>query len=166
MNTVDYINNQEFLLLVVFEKVFDTVKWFFLYEELHKFNFGNVFVNWKKIIYTEIYSKVTNNGYLSDSIPISRGIRQGDPISALIFLPVAEIISILIRGSANIRGININDCEIKLCQFADDTTPFLRDNLSILIALQSFEEFYRYAGLKINLNKTEAIQLWQDKNKK
>lgn len=70
---------------------------------------------------------MTNNGLFSNSIPISRGIRQGDLIiiSALIFLPVEEIISILIRRNANIRGINDNDCEINLCQFADDTTLFV-----------------------------------------
>ena len=53
---------QGILLFVNFEKAFDTVKWDFLFEVLHKFNFGNVFIVWIKIIYTGIYSKVTNNG--------------------------------------------------------------------------------------------------------
>ena len=54
------------LLLVDFEKAFDTVKRDFFFEVLLKFNFENVFIDWIKIIYTGIYSKVTNNGYLSD----------------------------------------------------------------------------------------------------
>ena len=43
---------------------------------------------------------------------------------------------------------------IKLCQLADDMTLFLRDNSSVYEAIQVFEEFYRYAGLKLNKSKT------------
>ena len=56
----------------------------------------------------------------------------------------------------------INDTELKLCQLADDTTLFLLDNESVRNALQTFEEFYRYAGLKLNVHKTEATILYND----
>ena len=150
------------LLLIDFEKAFDTINWTFLYKTLKKFNFGEHFIDWIKIIYKDISSCVTNNGYQSEFFQINRGIRQGDPISALLFLPVAEIMATVIRESKEIKGIHINNIEIKLCQLADDTSLFLRDVESVKLSLNLLEEFYRYAGLKINKSKTEAIILWNN----
>ena len=126
------------------------------------FNFGPNFIDWIKILYNKIFSVVTNNGYTSENICLERGIRQGDPISALLFLPVVEVLAIFIRENVNIKGIFIEQCEIKLCQLADDTTIFLQDNISLRVTLSIFEEFYRYAGLKLNLVKTEAIVVYND----
>ena len=41
-------------------------------------------------------------------------------------------------------------------------TLFLTDMVSVKKSLQLFEEFYRYAGLKLNKNKTEAIIIYND----
>ena len=130
------------LLLVDFEKAFDTVRWQFLLRVLDKFNFGCNFISWIKVIYNDIFSSITNNGYFSKTFTITRGIRQGDPISAFLFILVAEIIALLIRNNVKIKGIIIDKCELKLCQLADDTTLFLQDEQSILLALAVFEEFY------------------------
>ena len=148
------------LLLIDFEKAFDTINWKFLYNTFKLFNFGSNFIEWIQIIYSDIFSRITNNGNLTEKFMISRGIRQGDPISALVFLPVAEIMATVIRNNTSIKGIFIYDFEIKLCQLADDTSLFLSDVNSLRNALGCFEEFYRYAGLKLNRSKTEAIVLY------
>ena len=150
------------LLLIDFEKAFDTISWKFLYKVLKKFNFGPSFIEWINIFYKRIFSCVLNNGYASENFNITRGIRQGDPISALLFLPVAEILALLIRNNVNIKGYVIQDMELKLCQLADDTTLFIQDNNSLREVLKIFEEFYRYAGLKLNKTKTVAIIVWND----
>lgn len=144
------------ILLIDFEKAFDTISWKFLYKVLEFFNFGENYIDWIKLIYKNINSFIINSGHCSKPFSIYRGIRQGDPISALVFLPVGEIVAILIRQNVNITGIIIDQYEIKLCQLADDTTLFLKDNVSLRIALGTFEEFYRYAGLKLNNSKTET----------
>lgn len=50
-----------------------------------------------------------NNGWLSKTCSITRGIRQGCPISALLYLFVAEILFVNIKNEPNISGISIND---------------------------------------------------------
>ena len=155
---------ESILLLIDFEKAFDTISWNFLYKTLEFYNFGENFISWIKLLYTNIFSKVTNNGYFSNNFSIYRGIRQGDPISALLFLPVAEVMATVIRNNRRIRGIKIGSKEFKLCQLADDTSIFLKDVESIRIALSTFEEFYRYAGLKLNRSKTEATILYNNGN--
>ena len=51
----------------------------------------------------------------------------------------------------------MNGNNIKLCQLADDMTLFLKETKSVNFAIKAFEEFYRYAGLKLNKSKTVAF---------
>ena len=66
-------------------------------------------------------SCVMNNGQSSGYFPLNRGTRQGDPLSANLFILVFEVMLIQIRENDNIKGINIADFVIRLSAFADDT---------------------------------------------
>ena len=77
---------------------------------------------------------------------MTRGIRQGCPFSALLFIFVAEILATKLETNENIFGFRINDYEIRNIQHAD--------NLTITV-----HEFCNHAGSKININKTECILL-------
>ena len=140
-----------------FEKAFDSVNWQVIDEALIAFNIGPAFRRWVKIVYTNISSCVTNCGYSSEHFNISRGVRQGCPLSAYLFIVVAEILSIKIRNNNNIKGITIGEQEIKVIQMADDTTNLLKDERSLEETLNILEKFYSYSGLKLNLSKCEAM---------
>ena len=71
------------LLFLDFEKAFDSVEWNFLVKSLVKFNFGPEFIAWIKILYCNPIFRIKNNGWVSRTCNMSRGIRQGCPISAL-----------------------------------------------------------------------------------
>ena len=87
--------------------------------------------------------------------PISRGIRQGCPISVLLFIIMcAEVLAIAIREQQNIKGIVVGTKEIKLTQYADDTCVYLNGSNCLENMVKLFEHFYRYAGLKLNIDKT------------
>ena len=115
-----------FMVLIDYEKAFDMVEWDFVFETLKNFNFGPAFIKWIKLLYRNISANTINNGFLSRNFNLSRGIRQGCPISALLFILVAEILSIKIRTDENVKGITIRDVEFKICQLADDTTIFIK----------------------------------------
>ena len=134
-------------------------------SNLKKYGFGEYFSNWIKILYTDIKTCVGNNGYFSPYFKLSRSIRQGCPISALLFLLVAEILAIQIRSDKTIKGIRIIDEEIKIGLMADDTTLFLADLNSLNVAINLFKDFEKNSGLKLNLDKTEIIPIGRNKNK-
>ena len=141
-----------------FEKAFDSVSWQFLFETLKRFNFGPNFIKWIEIIYSEPECCVINNGHYSEFFKLSRGIRQGCPISALLFLLVVEVMAINLRNDKNIKGISLTDTEeILISQLADDTTLFLRDSESLERALTFIKAFGESSGLKLNKEKTEAF---------
>ena len=71
--------------------------------------------------------------YTSPYFPIQRGVRQGDPLSPYLFIIVVEILANYIRQEKRITGININNNEIKLVIYADDTTAILKDTKSAKI---------------------------------
>ena len=110
-------------------------------------------------MYSEIESCVSNNGHMSSFFKLSKGVRQGCPISALLFLLVVEVVAIILQHSEKLTGIIVGQTEIRLCMFADDMTMFLYNLESVKVVMEIFEEFYRYAGLKLNKKKTEALAL-------
>ena len=72
-----------------------------------------------------IPARVQQCGFLSESITIERGCRQGDPIISYLFLIAAEMLNIIIKMTPEIVGIKIGKTEFKMVQYADDTTIIL-----------------------------------------
>ncbi len=144
------------LLLIDFEKAFDTVKWSYIIKCLKYFNFGDSFIHWVRVLYNNIESTVINNGHTSDHFRLFRGIRQGCPISPYLFIIVVEVLAISIRANKNIRGIQVGSTELKISQLADDTTLVLLDILSVKCSLKCLNDFRIISGLKVNLDKTLA----------
>ena len=75
-------------------------------------------------------SAILTNGYISPYLDISRGIRQGDSLSALLYVIQAEALSESIRCSGDIKGIPVKDGEgqlhnIKGSQYVDDSNNML-----------------------------------------
>ena len=159
---IQYTNKNdipELLVLIDFEKAFDTIEWDFLFKTLKSYNFGKTFINWIKLLYSNINTCTINNGYLSHNFTLERGIRQGCPLSALLFILVAEILSINLRSNQKAKGIIIDGLEYKIIQLADDTTMFTKDLDSLQAFIADFKHFENVSGLKLNLDKSEIIPL-------
>ena len=149
-------NKPGILFFIDFEKAFDGIEWDFLNKCLELFNFGPDFIRWVNIFYKYIQSCVINNALCSHYFNVERGVRQGDPLSPYLFVTAVEILAIVIRNKDGIKGIEINNLETKLLQFADDTTIILSD-LNSANAPFSLLEFEKASGLNLNVKKTEAM---------
>jgi len=107
---------------------------------------------------------VTNNHRTSQYFQVSRELRQGDPLSSYLFVLYVEILSISIRRNPNIKGIKVDQNEIRIAQYADDTTATLLDIKSAENFLTELENFEKISGLKINKEKTDAMWLGLNKH--
>ena len=112
------------LLIIDFEKAFDSISWQFVFQVLKHFNFSESLIRWISVFYKNISSAVIQSGFLSEFFAVQRGCRQVDPLSPYIFILCAEVLSLMIKSNKDIKSININGMEYNLTQFADDATIF------------------------------------------
>ena len=146
------------LMLVDFQKAFDSVSWKFLQCALKAFGFKNNFCKWITILNTNVMASVLQCGVLSEFFNIERGCRQGDPIAAYLFLICGQIMYLLLMNNKDLKGIQVNKFEHKITQFADDTTLILDGSRNSLIAaLNTLEIFGSISGLKVNTDKTTLV---------
>ena len=137
------------------EKAFDSLSHSFLLVCLKKDGYRNDFIKWAEMLLECQESCIINGGNPTKYFKLQKGARQGDPISAYLFILCLEIVFILFKANKRVKGINIFKHTYLYSAYADDTTFFLRDKRSIKELLNTFATFSKYSGLKPNHEKCE-----------
>uniref|UniRef100_A0A672R4V8 Reverse transcriptase domain-containing protein n=1 Tax=Sinocyclocheilus grahami TaxID=75366 RepID=A0A672R4V8_SINGR len=154
---IRYINEKNkngFLISLDFEKAFDRVEHDFLFGVLKSFGFGENFIKWIRILYKGAVTKIKCNGFLTHVFKITRSIRQGCPLSALLYSLISEPLGLAIKHEEGIKGIGVEGEENKIFQYADDTTVMVKDLKSVKKAMEIVQMFCKGSGAKVNEEKT------------
>ena len=148
-------------IMVDQEKAFDRISHKFIFKTLKQYGFGDVFIKWIRIIYKNVTSRVKVNGFLTDTIDIQRGVRQGCPLSALLYVLCLEVLSTNIRKNENIIGYKItqNSFENKELLYADDLGVVVTTEESMKHLFDLLKKYELATNAKINQDKTEAMWL-------
>ncbi len=77
-------------------------------------------------------------------------VRQGYPLSAYLFIIVLETLTGKVRNDNTMKGIKIDNKEIKIFSLADDITMILTDIISVKISLTVLNIFTKCSGLPKN----------------
>jgi hypothetical protein len=155
------------------EKAYDHVNWNFLLYMLRRCGFSD---KWRQWIFACVFTarfSILVNGTSHGFFPSSRGLRQGDPLSPLLFIIIMEALSRMLERAVE-RGLlsgfmvgKSNGIELMISQllFADDTLIFCGADLTQLRHLRGvFIWFQAISGLKINLSKSELVPVGQVPN--
>ena len=144
-------------------KAFDSVRWDYLLTLLQKLGFPD---RWREMIarlLSTSCSRIILNGVPTRPIQHGRGLRQGDPLSPLLFViaidPLQKLLNLAtergifskVRGSA--PGIRVS-------LYADDAALFLapaKKEVSSLAALLTL--FGEATGLKTNFHKSTVVPI-------
>ena len=87
------------LVLVDFQKAFDFLSWDYMEYVLNKFCIPEYIIAWVKIIYNDRNTAcVLNNGWKSDFFKVQRGVKQGDPLSPLLYIICGEMLANAIKN--------------------------------------------------------------------
>ncbi|KAL2905499.1 LINE-1 retrotransposable element ORF2 protein [Bienertia sinuspersici] len=143
-------------------KAYDTVDWNFIEEMLLELKFPIVFIEWvMECISTPSFSLVLN-GSSYGHFKSCRGLRQGDPLSSLLFVLGMEYLSRTLNRlnddpdfklHPRCKGIQLTH----MC-FADDLIMCCRgEKKSVDKILQAFNIFSKTSGLQANNSKTELF---------
>ena len=137
-----------------YEKTFDTVIRDGLWVKLFKCGNSSRMIAILKSIYSVVKSCVRYCGDLSDFFDVSLGVKQGEPLSPLLFILFINDVQDNINVN-NLSEYDINQLCIFLLLFADDIVLFTTNPRSLQLQLNSLYEFSQKWGLKINTKKTK-----------
>ena len=105
-------------------------------------------------MYCNVASGIINACFLTNYFKVSRGVRQGCPLTPLLFVLAVGILASKTKQDNICRGIILPDnCVAKISQFADDTTLIVN-------------YFNTISGLELNHKKTKAIWIGSNKHYK
>ena len=140
---------------------------------LERIGFGDRWRRWLKTCVSTVRFSVLVNGSPTGFFGSSRGLRQGDPLSPLLFLLIMEVLSRILKKTEErgfIQGfhvgpVNSTGIQVSHLLFADDTILFCDASkeqiLSIRLVLNCFQAFI---GLKVNVGKSEIVPIGEVRN--
>jgi hypothetical protein len=150
------------------EKAYDHVNWDCLYYILDRRRFGSKWIRWMQAYTSTVQFSVIVNGAPTGFFDSSRGLRQGDPLSPLLFLLIMEVLSRMLQKTVKgglLKGIQVGQAEeagvcVSHLLYANDTILFcdadLEQLLYIRMALTCFEAV---TSLRVNMNKSEMVPI-------
>jgi hypothetical protein len=136
------------ILKIDITKAFDTLEWPFLLKVLRSFGFCDKFCNWIDTILKSASLSISVNGKMHGYFNCTRGVRQGDPLSPLLFCIAEEVLSrnlskLVVDGQLRSFKGTRNVPVPSHCLYADDVLVFCNGRQSNLVALKHL--FSRYA---------------------
>ncbi|KAG9446327.1 hypothetical protein H6P81_012455 [Aristolochia fimbriata] len=149
-----------FILKLDLEKAFDRVNWKYLDQIMKKMNFGNKWRSWIKSCLASARFSIAVNGGLFVYFTSSRGVRQGDPLSPLLFNIAAEGLAAFFEQLMHIGWLEnpLPENELPMVQFTDDTVIFCQGKIEQVIRLKAALYLLEHtSGQKVNWSKSKLL---------
>ena len=151
-------------------KAFDRVDHRFLASVLETTGFKPEFRRWISMMYHNPQAEVQVNGRSSGVIAIERSVRQGCPLSPLLYVLALEPLLRRLKfegTSPALHGIPfVGRLTAKVSTLANDITVFVSHRLDIEAVKEAVVEYERIAGAKVNFDKNEGLRFgaWKGSN--
>uniref|UniRef100_A0A5F8G2E9 RNA-directed DNA polymerase n=1 Tax=Monodelphis domestica TaxID=13616 RepID=A0A5F8G2E9_MONDO len=162
IHIIDHINKQinknHMIISTDAEKAFGKIQHPFLLKTLESIGIEGPFLKIINSIYLKPSANIICNGDKLEAFSIRSGVKQGCPLSPLLFNIVLETLIVAIREEKEIEGIKIGNEETKLSFFADDMMIYLKNPRESTKKLgEIINNFSKVAGYKINPHKSSAF---------
>ena len=127
-------NKMGVIFKIDFEKAYDKVKWSFLQQTLRMKGFSPKWCRWVEGMISGESVGIKVNDEIGPYFQTKRGLRQGNPMSPILFNIVADMLALIIKRAKDdgqIRGVipNLLDDGLSILQYADDTIIFIDHDL-------------------------------------
>lgn len=156
---VTSLDEEAYALFLDFEKAFDRVNWDYMFRVLERMGCGAEFLQWVRLLYTEPQAHLLINQNIQPALFPTRGVKQGDPLSALLFLLTIEPLGNLLRSHEEFGVCLSEDHTSTGVFFADDTTLLGGSITNVQAQLELVEEYCKGSGAKLNLGKSNLMAL-------
>ncbi|KAK3551449.1 hypothetical protein QTP70_017426, partial [Hemibagrus guttatus] len=144
------------MCFVDLEKAFDRVPRGILWEVLWEYGVRGSLLRAVRSLYNRSRSLVRIASCKSDLFPVHVGLRQGCPLSPVLFIVFMDRIS---RRSQGLEGVRFGDHRISSLIFADDDVLLASSGLELQHALGRFAAKCEAAGMRVSTSKSKAMVL-------
>ncbi|CAI5982803.1 unnamed protein product [Closterium sp. NIES-65] len=153
------------LLLVDFQKAYDSVSRDYLFKTLGDMGFPEKYVRWVRGLHDGAATKMLLNGWVGDRVAMDKGVRQGCPLAPYLFLCAVEpLCQEIERRNLGVRKRGVKG-ELAYIGYADDTTLVLRGKEQVVTAGKLLDEFAEISGLRVNSSKTTLMPLGKNRRR-
>ncbi|CAI7803043.1 unnamed protein product [Closterium sp. NIES-54] len=153
------------LLLVDFQKAYDSVSREYLFTTLDNMGFPGKFTRWVKGLHDGAATKVLLNGWIGERVEMAKGVRQGCPLAPYLFLCAVEpLCQEIERRKLGVRKRGVQG-SLDYIGYADDTTLVLKGKEQVAVAEKLLGEFAEISGLKVNRDKTTLMPLGKNRRR-
>ena len=137
-----------------------TVNWSYLLDVLRALGFGTRWCEWVSMLFRTATSRVLINGLQGPSFHHARGVRQGDPLSPMLFIlamdPLQRMLELATQNGA-ISPLPSTIARWIVSLYADDAAIFLNPTKDDIAATQVvLQAFGNISGLHINMDKSSV----------
>ncbi|KAM7288774.1 hypothetical protein ISCGN_028957 [Ixodes scapularis] len=140
-------------------KAFDRVEHSYLFEVLRAFRFPETFISLLQSLYSGLTGHLQVNGCLLTPFPVSRGVRQGCPLSPLLYVLRLDPLLRRLASCSRICGFPLPGRDsVVVSAYADDVSLFVRNSDSFEAAGQLFLEYGALSGACLNTTKSQALE--------
>jgi mannosylglycoprotein endo-beta-mannosidase len=140
-------------------EAFDSVRWDYLLFVMQQRGFSPKCCNWVVVLLSSSTLRVLLNGLPLPSIPHGRGLRQGDPLSPLLFVLAFDTLQHIIAKAADLNllsKLGSKATRFRSSLYADDTAVFIKPTLKDMLNMaQILRNFGEATGLRTNLQKSQ-----------
>lgn len=143
------------ILSLDLEKAFDRVDRRYLWAVLEKYGFPLQFIKCLRNLYENSSSKLLVAGSLTESIKINNSVRQGCPLSMILFALYLE--PLLIMLSKEIPGILVDGAFILLIAYADDINVIIKSRKDFNAVIKLMKLFSKDARISLNYQKSTIL---------
>jgi len=149
-------NNQKIaLLLLDWEKAFDRVDHRSLINILKHLDFPPMLLNAVIAIYRNSWAAVKINNKLSKQFKINSGVKQGCPLSPILFIIIIEVLHSQFRLNDNIKQNHL--IKQKSQGYADDTLLLINNNDELNEFYNEIKIYCNITGAKVNDDKSKML---------
>ena len=154
------LNKPGLFLKLDIQKAFDTIDWSYLLEVLQTLGFGPKWREWISFLFSMATSRAFLNGSQGDSFAHKRGVRQGDPLSPMLFIlaidPLQKILDLATHQGV-LTPLPFATAKFRTSLYADAAAIFINPNQNKVQAVKDIlERFGNVTGLVTNFEKSSV----------